>query len=1233
MLDLVKTSLSSSPYPGLRAFRRDESDIFFGREEQTDQLLQRLKRHRFLAVVGPSGCGKSSLVRAGMLAALETGFLVEAGAHWRIAELRPGEQPLARLAAALLSPSALGPERAGDPDAEALLLATLRSGPLGLIEVVRETQLPARANLIVLVDQFEEIFRFRDLGNIDKADAFVSLLLASVQQIEVPIYIVITMRADFLGDCALLAGLPEALNDGQYLTPRLTREQISSAISGPARVFGADIEPPLVNQLLNEMGPNPDQLPLLQHLLMRLWSRSSCQVQLAGDQRSPYDQSLLVGGERLQRPSMITLQDYREVGTLSQALSLHADEVFIRLNEEQQLIAEVLFKRLTERGLGKRDTRRPSRLGEIAAVAGPPVDEVAAVVEEFRRSERSFIMPPSRIPLTPDSVLDIGHESLIRTWHRLNEWVDEEARSAAGYRRLKDAALLWKAGDADLLGGINLERALAWKLQQEPTSAWASRYGSEEQFEAAIEFLDGSEKQWLEERRQAEVAAQVERRRARLLYIVPIAVLLAAVMTILTVDAYRQRSKATQSAETSAKINLSRKLAAQAVSQSKEGRLDLGLLLSAKAADAYDTFEARSSLFSLVHASPTDFFFGHEEAVNGVVFSADGKTLASCSDDKTMRLWDLKTRQQKGDPIKGHTNSVLCVALNKDATLLASGSSDNSIRIWDMARGAHLGELKGHNKYVLTIAFSPDGKLLASGGKDNTVELWDVASGQLIRRLTGHKDFVYSVAFSPDNHLLASAGKDKSILIWDVSTGRQVGQPIVGHTSTVNTVAFSPDGSVLASGGNDNSVRLWDLKTRKERRSLADHTAAVRSIAFSPDGKLLASGSDDKTTRLYDLPAGTKHGQPLAGHYDYVLSVAFSPDSTRLANASKDKTIQVYDLRTEEVLGEQLARTEKGKLFGAHESAVNSAAFSPDDRFLVTSSEDKAVRLWDVASRKLVTELPGMKHSVWSVAFSPNGKYLAMANYDSTIQLWDTTSWQPIGSPLIGHEGIVTGVAFSPDSETLASSSFDKTVCLWHVINGVQLAQLDGHEDKVRCVAFSPNGGLLASGGDDKTVRIWDVGSRQLLGPLSKQASLIRSVSFSPDGTILAVGCVDDSAIRLFSAESHEFRGVLQRSGESAASEIAFSPDGKMLIVGLTLWAFTDRQLLGKLGLLDYFVVRTAAFSPNGKLLALGAQDGSVRLIDVDIESWKSRARSIANRTFTSLEEAEFLEPLASEQK
>ena len=392
-------------------------------------MLARLEDHRFLAVVGTSGCGKSSLVRAGLIPALEQGFLSDAKPNWRIAVMSPGSAPFDNLTTALLGEAALGRERqSASQQAASLLQATLRRGPLGLVEAVAESHLPEDTNLLLVVDQFEEIFRYRkQTQNVNDADAFVNLLLASAQsrQSDVPIYVVITMRSDFLGDCALFTGLPEAINDSQFLTPRLTRDQYRSAIVEPALVAGGQLDDALVNQLLNDLRGEPDQLPVLQHALMRMWT-------LAGD-------------NVLKRA--LTLDDYKAVGGLAGALSKHCDEISNELNPEQQRIAEVMFRALCERSSEQRDTRHPAKLGEVAAIAGVDVEAVIPVVDAFRDMGRNFLMPPLPIALDAETTLDISHESLIRQWQTLNTWVAAEAESARQYQRLEDVAKRCQQGE------------------------------------------------------------------------------------------------------------------------------------------------------------------------------------------------------------------------------------------------------------------------------------------------------------------------------------------------------------------------------------------------------------------------------------------------------------------------------------------------------------------------------------------------------------------------------------------------------------------------------------------------------------------------------------------------------------------------------------------------------------------------------------------------------------------
>jgi hypothetical protein len=412
-----------NPFPGLRPFEVDESELFFGRDDYVYELLRLLRRNRFLAVVGSSGCGKSSVVRAGLIASLRDGFLVEDEGEWRIAIMRPGGKPIMELAKTLCHEDALGPLLEQGEETLALVHATLRRGASGILEVTREASLPSAAKLLILVDQFEELFRFMQSatrGALDEAQAFVKLLLEAAEQRDLPVYVVLTMRSEFLGLCAPLPGLADAINQGLYLLPSMTRDQLRRAIEEPITAHEGTISNRLVNRLLNDLGANIDQLPILQHALMRLWS-----IWLSDRQYGPID-----------------LEQYQRIGLLESSLSQHAEEAFAELDERQRAIAESLFRQIIDTTPDNQTIRRPSTLAALCQRAQASQTEVVAVLDKFRQEGRSFLMPPGDTPLTSDTIIDISHESLIRQWIRLRQWAEAEAQATEVYRRLQESARL-----------------------------------------------------------------------------------------------------------------------------------------------------------------------------------------------------------------------------------------------------------------------------------------------------------------------------------------------------------------------------------------------------------------------------------------------------------------------------------------------------------------------------------------------------------------------------------------------------------------------------------------------------------------------------------------------------------------------------------------------------------------------------------------------------------------------
>lgn len=479
-MSTVDLKTCANPYPGLRPFLDLEEHLFFGRERQVDAMADKLCQTHFLAVVGTSGSGKSSLVNCGLRPALHRGLIATAGSAWRVAQFRPGNAPIRALAQALAAKGVLYDSMPSGPfSADEMVEASLRMSSLGLLDAFEQAQLGDGVNLLVVADQFEELFRYRSVAAGDRtalqrfteeSAAFVNLLLAVAENPAASVYVVLTMRSDFLGDCAQFTGLPEAINQSQYLVPRMTRDERRRAIEGPALMQSVQIAPVLLTRLVNDVGDLPDQLSLLQHALNRTWTRWQSETQGIGP---------------------IELCHYEAVGSMAQALDQHAEEAFARLSTVRlRLLGEKVFKALTDRGTDARGVRRPTRLASLCALADASEEEVRTVIDVFRAPDCCFLMPPAAEALAPDTVIDISHESLMRVWKRLRVWSDEESRCVANLRRLAQTAALFADGKSGRLRDPELQMALNWRDSQKPNASWAAQYG--EPLDAVMKFLDAS---------------------------------------------------------------------------------------------------------------------------------------------------------------------------------------------------------------------------------------------------------------------------------------------------------------------------------------------------------------------------------------------------------------------------------------------------------------------------------------------------------------------------------------------------------------------------------------------------------------------------------------------------------------------------------------------------------------------------------------------------------------------
>ena len=1203
--------LGPNPYKGLEYFDEEDADRFFGREDVTEKLFEKYQTLqdspiRLMAILGPSGSGKSSIARAGLI------HKIRHSADHQDIVFRPGEYPLKAFT------EELAKNNPSDPD-------------------------------VILVDQFEEIYtQCKDEA---ERNQFVRNLLHASSDEDSRVSVIIILRTDFLKQTKNHhPELYNAIAENEIIVKAMTRNQIRSLITEPARRSGYIFDTETVDRLISETEKHEGALPLLEFALDSIWKG----MKEGGVQ--PAD----------------TLEKLNGVGG---ALASRAQEIYDGLaSDTDRRIARRAFISLINIGEGAFDTRQRVLLSQIVA-KDESSEHVRNVLQQFSKTGKAYF-----IILSTDAegkeTAEITHEALFEHWGSLKQWLDEKRDDLPFIHRLEKASSHWKNQDKP--------DGLLWRTPDLESLKGYHERNKQDMTELQHDFFEASEKK-REEIEEKEKRTQRFRRNAfKGLAIGSVVLAMMAIFAFFQRDVALKNEKIARESEKIAKQERDEADKQRANAEIQAAALSSeNLFVSDKKFDALieairagrklqqASVEIKPDIKNQVKIVLQQAVYGirernriEGELVSGninsdVIFSPNGQLFASGAGD-FIKLWSYDGTLYKAINVRqdGFINTFeKGMAFSPDGRKIVfpfrfeklrqkNGifKVSHVIKIYDIDTAELLNVFDGHDGMIDGLKFSHDGKIIASSSRDHTVKLWEFDKGlmvtlehpnviiddicfvdkqtictvygstlkfwdfnaNLIKKVDGPKGESPISRFSPNGNIIASVMKS-DVKLWN-SDGKELVSIKNGNNGYMTNVNFSPDNKMIALIDIYGAISLWNCNGTLIE-TLGKHDTTFGKVSFSPDGETLVSTGSNADIKIWNIKSFEPKTFPFR-----TKGISFSPNSNTIAMAN-NKTVKLYN--------------PDGSLIRIieHEKNVVDVNFSPDGKLLTSDSKPlfsanyqpkrqknpkTGIKIWDTDGNLLKTidvrdpyiNIPYIDikrqglYGASGVSFSPEGKVIVSSDWNGILRFWSLDGiYGTILRLLRISKRPLFDIAYSSDANTIAVAAYAGQIILLHKNEPVPKI-LKGHKDQIHCISFSPDGQIFASASLDCSVKIWNLQGKELK-ELKHDAAVI-SVSFSPDSETILTAGID--ALKLWNLSGDQ---INQFGGTTEVRPVVyrcakFSPDGNVIVAAneentIELWSYDGLQMFKALKG-HSSPIRDMSFSPDGKILASASADKTAKI-------------------------------------